>query len=170
MEQPPDYEEYVSSGRTEALFIALTLFFLILFLSRAPDRGIDGWSLMFAAISAVFLFYSINYRTLRIRIGSGSVQLCFGLFRWLVPEADIQSVFLDTSSLWRIGGAGIHFSFFAGRYRALFNFLEHSRVVIQLKRKKGPVEEISFSTARPERVLNVLQRWALPADDGEAIP
>jgi hypothetical protein len=43
------------------------------------------------------------------------------------------------------------------RYRASFNFLEHPRVVIALKRKVGPVRDISFSTRRPDDVLRLIQ-------------
>ncbi|MFZ2095565.1 MAG: hypothetical protein WAV05_02895 [Anaerolineales bacterium] len=49
------------------------------------------------------------------------------------------------------------------RYRASFNFLEYPRVVIALKRKVGPVQDISFTTRRPDDVIQQLQD-ALPAD------
>jgi hypothetical protein len=57
----------------------------------------------------------------------------------------------------RLGGAGIHFMLINKRYRASFNFLEHSRVVIALKRKVGPVRDISFSTRQPDEVLRLIQ-------------
>jgi hypothetical protein len=43
------------------------------------------------------------------------------------------------------------------RYRASFNFLEHPRVVIALRRRRGPVQDISFSTRRPDDVLRLIQ-------------
>jgi hypothetical protein len=57
----------------------------------------------------------------------------------------------------RLGGAGIHFMVIENRYRASFNFLEYPRVVIALKRKKGPVRDISFSTRHPEELLQRLR-------------
>jgi hypothetical protein len=70
---------------------------------------------------------------------------------------NIEKCFLDDTSLWRIGGAGIHFSWFHGRYRAMFNFIEHPRVVFALKKKRGPVRDVAFSTRRPNEVLRFIQ-------------
>lgn len=70
---------------------------------------------------------------------------------------NIDYCFLDETSLWRIGGAGIHFSPIGGRYRAMLNFLEHPRVVVALKQKRGPVRDISFSTRHPEQALSFIQ-------------
>jgi hypothetical protein len=39
------------------------------------------------------------------------------------------------------------------RYRASFNFLEYPRVMLAFKKKAGPVQDISFSTRRPDDVL-----------------
>jgi hypothetical protein len=59
--------------------------------------------------------------------------------------------------LMRYGGAGIHFMLIRKRYRASFNFLEHPRVVITLRRRAGFVRDISFSTRRPDDVIQLLQ-------------
>jgi len=58
--------------------------------------------------------------------------------------------------LHRIGGAGIHFTYIDGRCRAMFNYLEYSRVIIQLKIKKGPIRDIPFSTLRPEEGVHLI--------------
>ncbi len=57
----------------------------------------------------------------------------------------------------RIGGAGIHFTWIKGKYRAFFNFLEYPRVVIFLKKKHGVVCEIAFSTEQPEKVIEIIR-------------
>jgi hypothetical protein len=57
----------------------------------------------------------------------------------------------------KYGGAGIHFMFIRDRYRASFNFLEYPRVVIAFKKKVGPVRDISFSTRKPEDVIQLIQ-------------
>jgi hypothetical protein len=57
----------------------------------------------------------------------------------------------------KYGGAGIHFMFVHKRYRASFNFLEHPRVVIGLKRKAGLVKDISFSTCQPNELIRLVQ-------------
>ena len=43
------------------------------------------------------------------------------------------------------------------RYRASFNFLEYPRVVIALRKKVWLVQDISFSTHRPEDVIQLIQ-------------
>jgi hypothetical protein len=57
----------------------------------------------------------------------------------------------------RRGGAGIHFSIIGGRYRAMLNFLEHPRIVIELKEKRGPVRDLAFSTERPNEMLRIIE-------------
>jgi len=56
----------------------------------------------------------------------------------------------------------------SGRYRASFNFLEHPRIVIVLKRQTGPVRDICFSTRRPDNVLQFIREAA--AAQGSAQP
>jgi hypothetical protein len=57
----------------------------------------------------------------------------------------------------KYGGAGIHFMLVRTRYRVSFNFLEHPRVVIALRRRAGPVRDVSFSTRRPDELMQLLQ-------------
>jgi hypothetical protein len=107
------------------------------------------------------LFYVLNYRTLNIRLTDKSLKLTFGIFSWTVPLDNIKACGLDEiPALMRLGGAGIHFMSIRGRYRASFNFLEYPRVVVALKRKAGPVRDISFTTRRPDEVLRLLEEAA----------
>ena len=156
MADDPIYEEEVSSGRTEALFVGLMLTFLMLFAWRAAAIGIGPSTIVFFCLFSMFLFYSLNYRTLVIRITTKIVRLKFGLFTWSIPLGTIEDCRLDTASLWRIGGAGIHFTIMQKRYRAMFNFLEHRRLVLMLRKKKGLVREIAFSTKRPEEIKRII--------------
>jgi len=151
------YHERVSSNKTEALFLVLALLFLLLSMWRVNAIGLDIATAVFICLFSFFLFYSLNYRTLIIRLTPKVLELRFGLFTWTIPTENIENCFLDDTSMWRIGGAGIHFSPMHGRYRAMFNFLEHPRVVIALKKKKGPVRDIAFSTHRPDEILQFIQ-------------
>jgi Ca2+/Na+ antiporter len=158
------YEERVSSKRTEALFLALMLLSLFLMIWRMSVVKLDFWGVLFFCLFCLFLFYSLNYRTLIIRITQTSLKLTFGLFTWTVPLENIEACCLDDmGGLMKMGGAGIHFMMIRKRYRALFNFLEYPRVVIAFKRKVGPVRDISFTTRRPDDVIQQLQD-ASPAD------
>ena len=113
---------------------------------------------MFFCLSSFFLFYSLNYRILTVQLDKSSIQLRFGIFKWIIPLNNIESCFPDKTSIQRIGGAGIHFTLIDGRYRAMFNFLEHSRVVIALKVKKGLVRDVAFSTQQPEEVIRLIKK------------
>jgi len=150
------YTEKVTSLRTGLLFLGLSALFAWLAfwkLQRIHSGALTG---IFLLLTIMFLFYTLNYRTLVIEISKEEVTLRFGLFRWQIPLNTIAFCSRDTASLWRIGGAGIHFSFFNKRYRAMFNFLEHDRVVLGLNKKKGPVSEVAFSTTEPERVMDII--------------
>ncbi|HSD85562.1 MAG TPA: hypothetical protein VLG46_17000 [Anaerolineae bacterium] len=157
MINPSRYEEKLSSNKTAALFLGLTLLFLALAIWRMTTVGLDILAAIFFIFFLFFLFYSLNYRTLVIQLTPESLKLHFGLFTWTIATDNIESCFPDDISLRRIGGAGIHFSSFRGRYRAMFNFLEYPRVVIALKIKKGPVRDVAFSTRRPDEVMHLIQ-------------
>jgi Ca2+/Na+ antiporter len=152
------YDERVASKRTEALFLALTILFFLLFIWRLIADRLDILAVVLLCLCCFFLFYSVNYRTLVIRLTAESLKLTFGLFTWTVPLDNIEGSRLDDiPALMRMGGAGIHFMLIRKRYRASFNFLEYPRVVIALKKKVGPVQDISFSTQRPDEVLRLIQ-------------
>jgi len=153
------YSEKLSSKRTELLFIALTLLFLLLFVWRVMAGGVDSLACIFCFFSVLFLFYSLNYRTLVIRLTSESLKLLFGIFTWTIPLNNVDSILPDDDlpPLMKYGGAGIHFMFVQKRYRVSFNFLEHSRVVIALKKKAGLVTDISFSTYKPNEIIRLVQ-------------
>ncbi len=144
------YHEQLSSGRTQALFWALALTGLGVFGARWALARVDGLALIGLAAFGVFLFYALNYRTLVIRLTAAELRLTFGVFTWRVPLENVADCQVDVlPALLRYGGAGIHFMFVRGRYRASFNFLEYPRVVVALRRPAGPVRDISFSTRRP---------------------
>lgn len=151
------YEEKLTSNKTEVLFVVLMILFLLLFVWRVLVTGLGVLAIVFFCVFIFFLFYSLNYRTLIIQLVPETLSLKFGIFTWTVPYANIEKYYLDDTSMWRIGGAGIHFTMLRGKYRAMFNFLEYPRLVVTLKKKKGPVREIAFSTNRPEEIKGILQ-------------
>ena len=155
------YEERVSSCWTQALFWSLTAIFLVLLAWRMATAGPNTLSFFLLTASLLFLFYSLNFRTLVIRITSKALKLRFGIFACTLPLDNVQDCCHDDlPSLMRYGGAGIHFMFIHRRYRASFNFLEHPRVVIALRRP-NIMRDVSFSTQRPDEVIRLLSA-ALP--------
>jgi hypothetical protein len=158
MTDNPIYEERVSSHWTESLFASLTILFLMLLIWRISTGNQDILSVVFFLLFILFLFYSVNYRTLTIRLTPPSLKLKFGIFTWTIPMDNIGECRRDDlPKLMWYGGAGIHFMLIRRRYRASFNFLEHPRVVIALNRRAGPVRDISFSTRHPDQVIQLLQ-------------
>ena len=159
MSDPVIYSEKVTSKKTEFLFVALTLLFFFLLIWRVMVSSLDMLAVVFLFFFCFFLFYSFNYRTLIIRLTSEFLRLSFGIFTWTIPLNNIGGCQLDDDVpvIMKYGGAGIHFMLIRNRYRASFNFLEHSRLVIRLKRKAGLVKDISFSTCYPNELIQLIQ-------------
>ena len=152
------YEERVSSRFTTALFWGLTLLFAGLSAWRLTSGSSPALIALLICFSALLLFYSVNYKMLVIRLTPDDLKLIFGVFAWTVPLDTVEACGLDDPPVFlKYGGAGIHFMFVRGRYRASFNFLEHPRVVIALAKRRGPVRDVSFSTRRPDQVIRLLQ-------------
>lgn len=155
MDTDPLYQESLFSTKTFLLFLTLSCICSCLWVWRALTVKFDLLVGLFVFLDLFFTFYTFNYRRLDICLTYNALQLKFGLFRWRVPLDNIASYKMDDdlSPLMRYGGAGIHFMFINGRYRASYNFLEYPRVVISFKRKVGPAKELSFSTNQPYNLL-----------------
>ena len=152
------FHERVSSPRTTWFLAALALLSGLLGAGRIQAAGVDAWAIAGLGFSAFFWFYVLNYRILDIRLTPEALTLTFGLFHWVVPVDNVDTVRPDQLPwlLW-YGGAGIHFMTAHQRYRVSYNFLEYPRVVIGLKRKAGLVRDVSFSTRQPGEVIRCLQ-------------
>lgn len=160
-----NYEERISSLRTEGVFVALTISCLALLVWRIVASGFGVIAVVFLFLTILFFFYALNYKVLVIRISTEGLRLKFGLFGWTVPWHTVAKAYTDETSLWRVSGAGIHFSIISGRYRALLNFLEHPRVVIELKEKRGPVRDVAFSTERPDEIISIIDAYTAKRDN-----
>ena len=76
------YNETLSSAKTYALFVTLTVVFTLLSIWRWLVAGTNTWMIVLIFFAVFFLFCSINYRTLKTRITPGTVRLTFGIFTW----------------------------------------------------------------------------------------
>ncbi len=159
LEDGQDYVETLSSPRTLVLFIMLTVCFGSACGWRTSSVGWDALTVLLAVLAAFFAFYALNYRELTLQLTKAGLTLRFGVFTWRVAATNVGRCYLDDTSLWRVGGAGIHFSPLKGRYRAMFNFLEYPRIVLELRHKQGLVRDIAFSTRHPDRVKAHIQSW-----------
>jgi hypothetical protein len=119
--------------------------------------GLRVFPLIALLVGLLFTLYVINYRVLRITLTDSELRLRFGLVSWKIDLENIKEVNLDESpNLIKYGGAGVHFAFVAGEYRAFFNFLEYPRVVIRMRKKRGPVQALVFTTRHPQEILKLL--------------
>lgn len=159
MQESLIYHEKVTSRKTTALFLLLAIVCGLLFFWRLRAERMDWLAILLLVLACFFLFYTLNYRVLDIQLYQDRMQLKFGVFTWRVPNSNIAQVQPDDHIPWlmRNGGAGIHFMFVHGRYRASYNFLEHPRVVIAFKKRVGPVVDLSFSTRQPEMLIRHLE-------------
>jgi len=137
--------------------MAIAALFLASLTWRLMVSGFGAMAGLFLFLSILFIFYVFNYRTLIIRISEEGLLLKFGVFRWNVPWSAVAEANPDNSSLWRIFGAGIHFSIIGGRYRAMLNFLDHPRIVVKLRENRGLVRDLAFSTGRPDEILRIVK-------------
>lgn len=153
------YEEQISSKITTGVFITFTTLFMIIFSCQFLGSGYFVLTLISFSLFLFFLFYSLNYRSLTILITSSSVEIKFGIFSRIACWESIEDCHIDGVSMWRIGGAGIHFTRIRGKWRAMYNFLEYPRIVLTLK--KGRIREVIFSTRNPERVLTIVNQGLL---------
>jgi hypothetical protein len=152
------FEEQVSSKWTTVLFMALAILFGGAAYLKFSATGVNFLFWFFIFLTALFLFYTVNYLTLEIQITPTFLKLKFGVFLWRISMDYIAGCRLDDiHGLMRYGGGGIHFMMIQGRYRASLNFLEYSRVLLTLKNKIGLVQDISFSTRRPDEIIAIIQ-------------
>ena len=155
------YREELTSPLTTVFFAALALLFAALASWRWRAAGSQTLTWFLVILSLYFLFYTLNFRVLIIAITPQFIRLKFGFIVWQTPLADMERVYQDQLDFFRYyGGAGLHFMVVRGRYRASFNFLEHPRVALALRRPAGPVREISFSTRQPDEIIEYVTRFA----------
>jgi len=159
------YDEQISSKRTTALFAVLSVVSVILLiwqLSRGSAGFLRG---LLIFLMVFFLFSTLNYRMLHIQLTPQALKLRFGIFSWTVPLDNVAACALDDLPWFmRNGGAGVHFMMIRERYRVSFNVLEHPRVVVALRKKVGPVVDVSFTTRSPQVVIERIED-ALPRED-----
>ena len=152
------YFEELGSTKTSLLFQGLMILFLGLFAWRVEAVGFRIGPVIFLFLAILFTFYVLNYRTLKIRIDAEMIHLMFGLVRWRTRLDNVAMCGLDDSSiLIKYGGAGVHFAFTNGKYRAFYNFLDGPRVLVSFRQKQGWVQELVFSTRNPDQVLDIIR-------------
>jgi hypothetical protein len=152
------YSEKIQSTGTSLLFLCLSALCFLLFFWRISIVGWRFFPGLWLGLGILFLFYTINYRVLKIELTEKYLSLRFGIVPWRSKYDNILSIQMDDSpAIIKYGGAGVHFAFVNGKYRAFYNFLEFPRLLISFKQKQGLVQELVFTTRQPERMIEVIQ-------------
>jgi len=157
------YSERISSTGTSLLFLFLAILFFLLFGWRV---SVVGWRFFLGVLlflGVFFTIYVVNYRVLEITITYSHLKLRFGIVPWKTSLENIQAVELDDSpALIKFGGAGVHFAFVNGKYRAFYNFLEYPRLLVYFREKQGLVQALVFSTRKPDKIQEILESRITP--------
>ncbi len=154
------YEEDIASGFAiivTAAFILIAAFFLGISMYQAiygpvgdapaPNRH---YTLMFLVFAGTALIVS-NLRKLRIRIDEQGFRAAYGIFRQEYSWDDIESIAIDTASVFRYGGWGIRYTCVKGLWRRGYTVIGAPRVALALR--AGRFRQFAFSTNRPEEVV-----------------
>jgi hypothetical protein len=153
------YSERLTSTGTTMLFTALAALFLGWGGWRSSLVGFRTIPVILLVVGLFFVVYVINYRVLVIALSSQELVLRFGLVSWKMPLANIAEIRQDDSPPWiKYGGAGVHFAFVRGQYRAFFNFLEHPRLLVAFRTRRGPVQALVFSTRNPDQIRELIAK------------
>lgn len=109
---------------------------------------------LLAGLLVLFFLVGANFVRLQIVMDSQEIRASFGLFHYTVPWESIKKAYQDTtSSLW-YGGWGIRLGRVRGQWRLVYNLPGYTRVVLQVNGRWH--QEFVFSTAEPEKVLNLI--------------
>jgi len=79
----------------------------------------------------------------------------YGLIKKEIPWERIEDCEIDEVSSLRYGGWGIRLTRVGGRWRAAYNVVGISRVVVSLD--EGWMGEVAFSTKSPDKVTQVIK-------------
>ena len=151
------YHEKITSTGTSLLFLFLAILFFLLCGWRVSAVGWRFFPGLFLFLGVLFTFYVVNYRSLEILVTNEKLILNFGIVPWKTNLDNILMVELDDSpAVIKFGGAGVHFAFVKGMYRAFYNFLEYPRLLVHFKKKQGLAQALVFTTKQPDKMLEIL--------------
>ena len=152
------YSEEIRSNKTDLLFVVLALITYALSAWKLSVVGFKFVPGFFLFLGLLFTFYIFNFRVLKISITEQELHLKFGIIPWKTELLNIQEITLDDAPMIiKYGGAGVHFAFVKGEYRAFYNFLEYPRVLIRFKHKQGLVKALVFTSRQPDQILKIIE-------------
>jgi hypothetical protein len=155
------YEEKILSKWLTTMFVSITIvmLFLSVYQILVKPLGSKPAPTWFYLIMAL-LFMGITYLfgRLTIKMTPASISVGYGLLRQSFNWDNVEGCFLDETSAFQYGGAGLRMARIGGKWRIIYNVVESPRVVLSLK--EGRFKEVVFSTRHPEEVMKTIKEWA----------
>ena len=151
------YKEKVFSRFNTGIFavvVVLLLFVLIYQLTVGPFGSNPPTNQTLIVIILIFAAIGVNFSTLNITINPEGLRVGYGLLNNTIPWKNIESSYLDKTSVIMYGGWGIRLGRVKGKWRLVYNVFRGPRVVLVLK--KGWYREFVFSTRNPQEVMRII--------------
>ena len=131
--------------------VTLVMFWQVIQQMQVGSSG-EAPSWLLPVMLGLFVFLTLNFAWLTIRITDEEVVVAYGVIRHRMRWEDIDDCHVDEASATWYGGYGIRVGWYKGKRRLIYNTIGDPRVVLLTANTSSP--EFVFSTAQPEDVVN----------------
>jgi hypothetical protein len=136
--------------------VTVMMFIILIYQSMFTSFDEKTWmSILFVIMFLVFLFLTINFSRLIIRVNFQGITVAYGIIKKTIPWENIEGIEIDKTSAIKYGGAGIRTARIKGEWVLVYNVIGGPRCVLKLK--EGRFKKFVFSTKNPEEVVNVVK-------------
>jgi hypothetical protein len=152
------YEEKVFAKIIGGMLGAVTVMMVIILIWQVMFTSLDEveWlPILFITMFFLFLFLTLTFSRLIIRVSFQGVTVSFGIIKKSIPWENIEGIEIDETSAIKYGGAGIRTARIKGEWVLVYNVIGGPRCALRLK--EGRFKRFVFSTKNPEEVVNVIK-------------
>lgn len=152
------YEEKLFSKWSTIIFTIFTLLFLFLTVYQifiGPLGGNPAPTWILGLFFALFLFLTVNFSIMTLRLTPEFLSASFGVLRYTVSWENVESCTQEEAPLW-IFGWGIRFEKSRGKRRLSYTIPQTPQLKFILRDKN--FREFIFSTKTPEKVLELARK------------
>ncbi len=151
------YEESIFAKWLTSILALVTIVFFLMLLYQILAKSTSGqftypWFLFLMFL--LFLGFTINFRKLVIKMKPDEISVNYGIFKRIIKWENIKKCYVDEDSSLGYGGWGIRIGSGKEGLRLVYNLIGRPRIVLSLK--KGKFREFVFSTAHPQKVIEIV--------------
>lgn len=151
------YEESIFAKWLTSVLALVTIVFFFMLLYQILVNSTSGqftfpWFLFLMFV--LFLGFTINFRKLVIKMRPDGISVNYGIFKRTIKWENIEKCYVDEDSALGYGGWGIRIGSGKEGLRLVYNLIGRPRIVLSLK--KGKFKEFVFSTANPQKVIEIV--------------